>query len=97
MTQLINYSLFGLYLLCASAVSSQETDNTSCSSEKHHQFDFWIGDWRVTDNTGKLLGHNTIEKQLNGCLLMEHWRGTGGSNGKSLNFYDSRLKQWHQT
>lgn len=66
------------------------------------QFDFWIGSWHVTPwaapparNT-PLLGTNVIEPILEHCVLMENWTGSGGSSGKSMNFYDTSRKQWRQ-
>jgi hypothetical protein len=66
-----------------------------CSSEKSHEFDFWIGEWEVTAN-GKAAGTNTIEPILNGCVLQENWNGVGGSGGSSFNFYNPREESWEQ-
>lgn len=68
-----------------------------CTSEPHRQFDFWVGNWVVTDKDGKLQGHNKIELLLNDCTLQENWQGATGSLGKSLNFYDRQTQKWHQT
>lgn len=67
-----------------------------CSSAEYRQFDFWAGDWNVTQN-GKQAGTNRIERILGGCALLENWAGTGGSLGHSLNYYDAPRKVWHQT
>ena len=66
-----------------------------CSAESR-QFDFWIGQWRVSQG-GKLAGTNHIEKILGGCALMETWNGAKGGAGRSLNFYDRGDGRWHQT
>lgn len=68
-----------------------------CQSVPHRQFDFWVGDWVVSDKDGNLQGYNTIELLLNDCTLQENWRGAKGSSGKSFNFYDRQTKKWHQT
>ena len=68
----------------------------SCDSEKHRQFDFWIGDWTVTAN-GQVAGANTIERILDGCALQENWTGSSGSEGKSFNMFFERDGRWHQT
>jgi len=69
-----------------------------CSSTAHHQFDFWLGEWEVFHSqTDTLVGHNTISKSLNGCVVEEHWRGVGGFEGKSLNTYQSADQRWEQT
>ncbi len=68
---------------------------TTCSSEKSHEFDFWIGSWEVTAGD-QLAGHNRIEPILGGCVLQENWRGAGGSAGSSLNFFNPQLGKWQQ-
>jgi hypothetical protein len=68
-----------------------------CSSPEHRQFDFWIGDWSVTNPAGKHAGDNRIEKVLDGCALHESWQGAGGGRGFSYTAYDSVRKAWHQT
>lgn len=37
-----------------------------CTAPEHSQFDFWVGEWSVTDGEGKVVGTNTIEKILDG-------------------------------
>jgi hypothetical protein len=67
-----------------------------CRAPEHHQFDFWIGRWDVTDTqTGKPAGSSLIESLYKGCVLRENWRDpqlTGGS----LNIYDAQDGKWHQ-
>jgi hypothetical protein len=61
-------------------------------------FDFWIGNWTVTDAaSGELVGHNRIEPAVGGRALHEHWRGVSGLEGESLNIYDEQRDRWHQT
>jgi len=68
----------------------------ACNTVEHRAFDFWVGRWRV-EARGKVVGHNTITKEHNGCALEEHWTGAGGLTGSSLNIYDAATKKWHQT
>ncbi|MEO8385623.1 MAG: hypothetical protein ABI583_10295, partial [Betaproteobacteria bacterium] len=49
-----------------------------CTSPAYRQFDFWIGDWDVTNPAGKLVGTNLIKPILGGCVLHENWFATGG-------------------
>jgi hypothetical protein len=70
----------------------------ACTSAQDRQFDFWLGDWTVTDNgTGKPAGTNRITRELRGCVLQEHWSGSEGGHGTSFNHYDAARKLWHQT
>jgi hypothetical protein len=68
-----------------------------CQGAQHRQFDFWIGHWDVYGPAGKKVGENRIEAFAGGCGLAEHWTGSGGVTGRSLNVYDAADKQWHQT
>ncbi|MFZ0030868.1 MAG: hypothetical protein WAK84_03230, partial [Candidatus Cybelea sp.] len=36
----------------------------ACNAPVYHQFDFWVGTWRVTDTRGKLLGRDIVSKRL---------------------------------
>jgi hypothetical protein len=87
-----------IVLLVASPVIHADTTAAAkpCSSPAHRQFDFWLGTWDVTQ-AGKVAGQNKIESVLNGCAVMESWKGTGGVAGHSLNIYDSTRDVWHQT
>ena len=88
------FTLAALALLAAGAAIAQPPASP-CDPEKSRQFDFWIGDWEVYAGE-TLAGSNTIEPILDGCVLQEHWVGTQGSAGSSLNFYDPRADRWRQ-
>ncbi len=68
---------------------------TGCTAPEYHQFDFWVGEWRVTSG-GQLAGTNSVTLEEDGCLIHEHWEGAGGGSGQSFNFYDQADHQWHQ-
>jgi hypothetical protein len=70
----------------------------ACSGVEHRQFDFWLGEWTVMGGQkgDQLQGHNRIERSNNGCHIVEHWSGVGGSEGTSLNTWDSQYKVWRQ-
>jgi hypothetical protein len=78
---------------CAFAVAGER--HKACADPKYGQFDFWIGEWEVSVG-GKVVGHNTIEPILDGCVLQENWRSASGGAGTSLNFYDPNAGQWKQ-
>ncbi len=94
---------FCVFAACAALVASAVPARGApaakpCTAPPHHQFDFWMGRWRVTDAvTKKFDGTNDVTRELNGCVLQEHWNGTGGSAGTSYNLYDASRKRWHQT
>ena len=69
-----------------------------CDSAEHQQFDFWLGNWQVSNKDGVLQGSNNVVSILDGCVVSENWQAAKGDfTGKSYNFYDNQLKQWHQT
>lgn len=68
-----------------------------CTGLEFRQFDFWIGEWTVTDATsGKEAGRNTISREYGGCVLVERWRGTRGMTGSSFNVFVPEEKKWVQ-
>jgi hypothetical protein len=69
----------------------------ACATAEFRQFDFWLGDWNVTDPKGDVAGTNRITLEMDGCVLHEHWVGSKGGVGESFNIYDGATKQWHQT
>src|SRR5215813_3860854 len=58
------------------------------------QFDFWLGTWDVYDRAGNVAGQSRIERILDGCVVLENWKG--GSEGKSLNTWNPAFKRWEQ-
>lgn len=69
-----------------------------CDTAEHHQFDFWLGDWKVSAN-GLPAGTNSVYSIQGGCVLQENWKGSGvgGITGTSFNLYDRDGGLWHQT
>jgi hypothetical protein len=65
-------------------------------AERRH-FDFWLGDWRVEDAKGQHLGDNRVVPLLGGAVLQEHWRGSKGGRGTSLNAFLPERGVWQQT
>jgi len=69
---------------------------TPCSSEAHHQFDFWVGEWDVHRAGGGPAAHNSIARLHGGCVIRESYTNPGGYSGMSLNYYDEADGKWHQ-
>jgi hypothetical protein len=91
---------FGVLLAAATLTQAQDSSQpapTPCSAPEHRQFDFWVGDWEVTQPDGTVAGTNRIEIILGGCVLQESWRSANGKSvGHSFNLY-ARDGRWHQT
>lgn len=74
-----------------------QANNCICCTEKHSEFDFWLGTWTVTKPDGSLAGTNVIEKIQDNCILRENWTSAlGNFTGTSSNFYNIQTKQWEQ-
>lgn len=57
--------------------------------------DFWIGVWTVSVGDQQV-GSNRIERILDGCAILEHWRSAQGGEGKSLFYYQIATESWKQ-
>jgi hypothetical protein len=69
----------------------------ACNSPAYHQFDFWVGRWRVTNGAGKLLGYDTITKRVSGCAVYEEFHDADDPDiGIGISAYGLRPGQWHQ-
>jgi hypothetical protein len=67
---------------------------------RFREFDFWVGDWDVRPNgapAGGPSSRNVVTLEENGCVVMEHWTGVGGSTGQSFNIFDRSMGKWRQT
>lgn len=92
----MKYAIIILVGLFAINTQSQEK-NCNCCTEKYSEFDFWVGEWTVTNPDGTAAGTNHIEKVQDHCVLQEHWTSAKGNfTGTSHNFYNSNTKQWEQ-
>ncbi len=84
-----------LFLLLAATLSAQPAP--PAAPPEARQFDFWIGDWTVTDRVnGKPAGQNLIELKHGGRVLVENYTTPGAYTGMSLNAYDGAARRWHQ-
>ncbi len=93
MKRIVWYVLF----VMVNTILAQEISNCPCCTENHYEFDFWIGEWEVTNAKGDVAGKNTIAKEENGCVLRENWTSARqGYTGTSINFYNSATRQWEQ-
>jgi hypothetical protein len=94
---LVALLLSTLTLPSAAQESGGATGSRGCKAPEHRQFDFWVGNWDVTNPAGKPAGRNRIEPILGGCALRETWTSAGGSHGTSYNAWDRQRRRWHQT
>lgn len=92
----MKYFTLTIFVLSFFICTSQEKQ-CNCCTEKHAEFDFWIGSWTVTNPDGTLAGKNIIDKIQDNCILRENWTSAKGKyTGTSNNFYNYPKKQWEQ-
>jgi hypothetical protein len=88
--------LLSLAILWSINIYAQTTP-CNCCTETHTEFDFWIGEWTVTNPDGSAAGDNIIVKIQDDCILQENWTSAKGNfTGTSNNFYNYKTKQWEQ-
>lgn len=73
------YSLLSILFLSYTVIAQNEDElKSKCDCNECHQFDFWIGKWKVEweDKDGTIVqGTNTINSTLNGCVIEENFDG----------------------
>lgn len=89
-------NLMGFALALAQA-GVQPPPAGACGTMNHRQFDFWVGEWEVTDRlSGQPAGTSHVERVYGGCALRENY-AADGFRGGSLNTYWNGDGRWHQT
>ena len=78
-----------------SVFGQSKTDDCFCCTDKHKQFDFWLGEWMVYDTLGTLVGENIITSIQDRCVLQENWNSKSGT-GTSYNYYNLSDSTWNQ-
>ena len=98
--QNIRIILLFLFLFPGISSFSQTTPVSKkcpCCEVEYRQFDFWLGDWEVSQN-GTAAGTSNISMGQDSCLIIENWKsGTSDYKGTSYNFFDNKSKMWYQT
>ena len=89
-------ALMVMALTCAAGAQNPAVSQPKpCFEPEQKQLDFWVGEWDVQSPQGQHAGNSSIQKILDGCVVLENWNG-GGLTGKSLNIYNPVLKKWEQ-
>ena len=62
-------------------------------------FDFWLGEWRVTWDEGRARGRNSIAREYGGNVVYERFDGRPGIDlvGMSVSVYREAVDRWFQT
>jgi hypothetical protein len=84
------------------AAHAQAAPTYGCDSPESKALDFWIGEWELTyqgDDGKPAKSRNRITKVLDGCAVLEEFRGAPGTklDGRSYSSFDRATRQWKQT
>ena len=79
-----------------STATATPAATAACASARQRQFDFWLGQWEVSNPAGQLAGRSRIEAILGGCVLLENWDSPSGVSGKSFNIFNADSGHWEQ-
>lgn len=89
-------TLVALLLIGRSPLTAQQAPPPPCESSAHRAFDYWVGEWVVSDTTGRPIAESSITVVSGGCAIAEHWRPRRGREGRSLSWFEPKDGQWHQ-
>lgn len=87
------------FFSCLPVTARTQSAPPGCTTPMHRQFDFWIGEWTVTDSArATVMGRNSVTLEDSGCTIHEHWVAAGSfpNTGQSLNAFDAAARQWSQ-
>ena len=93
-------TIIGTALMAVLGVHSAGADlrspNTAspCDPPAFHALDFFVGDWDVYDTAGKLYAHQSVKKDIDGCVLVGHWIGPVGDHGLTVLAFDPTIRRW---
>lgn len=76
--------------------AQQAPPRPACATEEFRRFDFWVGEWVVTNARGDTIGTSRITQVSRGCAILEEWRDRSGGSGTSLNFWEPATRSWNQ-
>lgn len=76
-----------------------------CAGPEFRQFEFWVGEWELSwprseTSEGKPgRGTNHIERDLDGCVIVERFDGRPGMElkGMSVSTFNTHTGKWQQT
>lgn len=73
-----------------------DTIARTCASDAHRAFDFWVGDWSVAPPGQEPRAVNHVRREVQGCLIREHYWNAGGYTGTSTNWFTPSDGLWRQ-
>jgi len=85
------------FIICLSVLASlSSAQELPPLPDEAKQFDFWVGNWKVTTPDGTVAGHNNIKSILGGRVVQENYTTPGLYSGHSYNSYNEGKTRWEQ-
>ncbi len=86
-----------LAALLATSVPAAADGGAPCTASVYHQLDFFVGNWVVTNKSGKQIATDRVSREFGGCVIWERWFGGSGSRGAGYSGYVPARRRWVQT
>lgn len=61
---------------------------------EYAELEFWIGDWQVRGEDGRLVGEERVGRRDAGRILMQTWKSALHQTGRAMIGYDAADKVW---
>lgn len=98
----VGLSCFLLVMPSAASAQDGESSPPACASEEHRQFDFWVGEWKLTwrgPDGEERTGTDLVDARYDDCVIYESFEEerAGGLVGMSVSSYSAASGRWRQT
>lgn len=70
-------------------------DGRTAVDQESRQFDFWLGDWAISNPNGSGEASSRVYLALDQYLVVESWDDGRGHKGENLFAYSGDDKSWH--
>jgi len=76
---------------------AQAATTSPCTADSSYQrLAFWVGDWDVSDSTGKPYATQRVRAVIDECAITAEWTSGGGNKGMGLSAFDMKTREWKQ-
>ena len=79
----------------AAQPSASAAETPAATDPENRQFDFWLGDWAITDPNGSSEASSRVSLALGQYLVVENWDDGRSHKGENLFAYSADDKTWH--
>jgi hypothetical protein len=81
--------------MSATQTGAIAAESSIASNPESRQFDFWLGDWAITNANGSNEASSRVYLALGQYLVVESWDDGRNHKGENLFAYNADDKTWH--